>query len=502
RRELMKERLQEKSELEKKALRVVESLLEDSVDEEFLIDAANLMTSAHYKDAIEERSIIKLCGYPVCSNRLGNVPNQKYKISTNSNKVYDLTERKVSNTTLITLYYYSRTCENVNSFVVCCNQCFCSNFCYRASKHFELQLSSTPLWMRKNESGSLGEEVILLEKRLQEKDVEDPQPEQPHSSETFSAEDDLNHSDRAQEQEFISRVFSQPQGPRVHWDSLPKHAKAAGSSEEPSVEEATSVLSVCSLSEGPASPSGPTTSPPSKENRGHPSTGDLPGFRITQVGVSKRGAAGLQGLLKKQPGASPECPRQNLLMCLRGTLKDWCTESTLDFLYGAEHPPGSPSFPDAGEEKEEELDEDDLEDEGAEGIDAAGPRKAPSPVPDFETLRKNTQELELRVREFYKGTWILPDGQETPGEKVTAQDQTAKDPALPLVDSRAQHIIQKRITVEKLTSCLSKLVGPLQLTMNDITTDLNNLVRTFKFTSTNIIHKPPEWTIIAMVLLH
>lgn len=35
----MKEQLQEKSELEKKALRVVESLLEDSVDEEFLIDS-------------------------------------------------------------------------------------------------------------------------------------------------------------------------------------------------------------------------------------------------------------------------------------------------------------------------------------------------------------------------------------------------------------------------------------------------------------------------------
>lgn len=45
------------------------------------------------------------------------VPNQKYKISTKSNKVYDLTERKVSNTTLINLYY-CRTCENIILVVV------------------------------------------------------------------------------------------------------------------------------------------------------------------------------------------------------------------------------------------------------------------------------------------------------------------------------------------------------------------------------------------------
>lgn len=34
---------------------------------------AKLITPAHYKDAIEERSIVKLCGYPRCSNKLGNV---------------------------------------------------------------------------------------------------------------------------------------------------------------------------------------------------------------------------------------------------------------------------------------------------------------------------------------------------------------------------------------------------------------------------------------------
>lgn len=102
----------------------------------FFPSQAQFITPAHYKDAIEERSIIKVCGYPLCSNRLDNVrllrvehicpnqehvmfflscnvivlifffievPNQKYKISTKSNRIYDLTERKVSNTAFVRL---------------------------------------------------------------------------------------------------------------------------------------------------------------------------------------------------------------------------------------------------------------------------------------------------------------------------------------------------------------------------------------------------------------
>uniref|UniRef100_A0A4W6FEB7 RNA polymerase II subunit B1 CTD phosphatase RPAP2 homolog n=1 Tax=Lates calcarifer TaxID=8187 RepID=A0A4W6FEB7_LATCA len=231
RRELVKEKLREKLELERRALQIVERLLEDSVTEDFLTDCAKFITPANYKDAIEERSIAKLCGYPICPNKLGKIPNQQFKISTKTNKVYDITERK----------------------------CFCSNFCYKASKEFELQISKTPLWLRQHES------------------------------------------------------------------------------------------------------------PP-------------------EIKLMKKGDGGSSG-----------------------------------------------------------------------------------------------EEVMLAER---------------------PQDQGKKDPVLPLVDSNAQHLIQKRITVEKLTSCLRNIVGPLRLTMNDISTDLNRLVRTFRFTNTNIIHKTPEWTLIAVVLLH
>ena len=36
-------------------------------------------------------------------------------------------------------------------FLKCSFQCFCSNFCYKASKFFEAQIPETPVWVREEE---------------------------------------------------------------------------------------------------------------------------------------------------------------------------------------------------------------------------------------------------------------------------------------------------------------------------------------------------------------
>ncbi|KAM9322316.1 putative RNA polymerase II subunit B1 CTD phosphatase rpap2 [Pholidichthys leucotaenia] len=567
RREMVKEKLREKLELERTALKVVERLLENSVTEDFLVDCAKFITPANYKDTVEERSIAKLCGYPICPNKLGKIPTQQYKISTKTNRVYDITERK----------------------------CFCSNFCYKASKEFELQISKTPLWLRQHESppeikllkkgdcGSSGEEVILSQRCLKKQDIENPVDAPPGDRHS-------DVSDGEQEQDFVSTMISQQQRPRVHWGDLPRrtdedHDKIqrrkkqtcerqeeeneysqSGNTEskgiiresveknekteirpvaeysemhidcseqlvqdkkelpqEPDVEETTAKINLCTLSEkGTVNSRLSVDSKTPTEKKHHPSSSlsatdenshktappNQTGLSITQVGMSKRGAAGLRDLLENYGHKTkPDSVRLNLLEHLRRTLREWCTEETLKFLYGSHHSLGS-SYADIKEEQEDdekeekELDEDDLEDEVAVG-DAVEQKRPSAPAPDYETLRKETKQTELRVREFYKGTWVLPGEEEEPnGNKVTDRDQSRKDPALPLIDSNAQHIIQKRITVEKLSSCLRNIVGSLHLTMSDISSDLNNLVRTFRFTNTNIIHKTPEWTVIAVVLLH
>ncbi|XP_038859661.1 putative RNA polymerase II subunit B1 CTD phosphatase rpap2 [Salvelinus namaycush] len=583
RREAVRETLREKLDLEKRALQVVERLLEDSVADDFLVDCARLITAANYKDTVEERSIVKLCGYPVCSNKLGKVSTQQFKISTKTNKVYDITERKS----------------------------FCSNFCYKASKSFELQISKSPLWLRQHESppdvklmkkgdgGSTGEEVRLAERRLREDDVENPlpldfvspeAPEDPRRSPTAGHSDDSDA-----EHDFVSSVVSQRRGPRVHWGDLPKRTAEGqgrepgegedkerrsggkdttvpkqiqtneaedkeeenteesqkaqrkpsngtdghqqhttdtnhqseqqsflgerGSPEGQSMEEAAELLSQVTIQDrNPATATSPALTAcsvqnqdpaPNRSPQGAPAQPTQPGINITQVGMSRRGAQGLRGLLKcHEAGTKPVSVRLNLLEGLRRTFTEWMTEETMKFLYGPDH--FSKTLIETKEEKEkekeEELDEDDLEDivkdggEERETDSQGGPGRPSAPAPDYDTLRRETEEMGLRVREFYKGT---KEVQRVSG-KQHARDEDSENQggALPLVDSHSQHLIQKRITVEKLTKGLRDIVGPLRLTMTDVSSDLNRLVRTFRFTNTNIIHKGPEWTLIAVVLLH
>ncbi|KAL4608316.1 putative RNA polymerase II subunit B1 CTD phosphatase rpap2 [Arapaima gigas] len=516
RREALKEAVRRKLELEQKALLVVERLLEDSVTEEFLTDSAKLITPANYKDAVEERSIVQLCGYPVCPNKLCNVPKQKYKISTKTNKVYDITERK----------------------------CFCSNFCYRASKYFEVQISKTPLWLREEdsppdvkllkegESGSSGVEVKLADLPISKAEIENPalrKTEPPCDSPASGSE----VSDG--EQDFVSNVMSREQAELSRENVFKKkpsdgsardrkrvtfHRAAKGDAEEEPqkvehrqdpgtvqmdrsmqgvVVDTSELRSRCMLGDGEPEPALSEESQSTENNC----------LGITQVGMSKRGVERLRNLLGDL-GLGADGPnkgsldvvRNSLLEALRSTLIEWRTVETLRFLYGTSYTPGKDE-----DKEEEDLDEDDLEDimEASEVAKLSGKeqQRPSASVPCYETLQKETELLNLRVREFYQGNYLLPEELDLNAETRHPDTESANtvDPVLPLVDSHSQHLIQKCIVVDKLNRSLRDIVGQLRLTMSEITTDLNNLVRTFRFTSTNIIHKNPEWTLIAVVLL-
>ncbi|XP_053507443.1 putative RNA polymerase II subunit B1 CTD phosphatase rpap2 [Ictalurus furcatus] len=502
RKEVLKESLREKLELERRALQVVERLLDDNVTEDFLTDCARLITPANYRDAVEERFITKTCGYPVCSNKLANVPSQRYKISTKTNKVYDISERK----------------------------CFCSNFCYKASKYLEVQISKSPLWLRKEErppevkllkkgdGGTSGLEVKLSDRPVSKSDVENLIPECT-GSHGVSGESESECSD--EEQGFVSSVVArQQQQRRVHWGDLPRRdgenqthdadtdvtgvrrervkrgddAKLSEPiSDSVSVDETSERLQQVALPDSPA------------PDENSPETS----LDISQVGMSKKTAIGLRNLLKSHGKARADAPdvTLSLLEGLTRTLMEWRTNETMRFLYGPDYTSHSEAELQSDEE-EEELDEDDLEDvekvKGSEGGGGGGAAQArPSAAaPDYETLRTETEMLELRVLEFYRGVCVLPEEVQTEAvEEKARTEEREKVPPLPPVDSRAQRAIQRGIAVEKLGRSLRDVLGPLGVTMNEIIDDLNGIVRTFRFTNVNIIHKPPEWTLIAVVLL-
>ncbi|KAF0749803.1 putative RNA polymerase II subunit B1 CTD phosphatase RPAP2 [Aphis craccivora] len=114
------ESLKIKKECEKKALDIVIELIDGGLEESELLNKLYSINVCHYEDVVEERFILKQCGYVMCDKKLTDIPNQKYKISLALTKVFDITERKK----------------------------FCSNICYKSSKYLQNQLLTSPLWLR------------------------------------------------------------------------------------------------------------------------------------------------------------------------------------------------------------------------------------------------------------------------------------------------------------------------------------------------------------------
>ncbi|XP_075038479.1 putative RNA polymerase II subunit B1 CTD phosphatase RPAP2 isoform X2 [Mixophyes fleayi] len=528
RRAALERAIRRKVETEKRAHQIVERLLESNITEDFLVDCAKFISPSHYKDTIEERSIIKICGYPTCNNSLENVPKQKYKISTKTNKVYDITERK----------------------------CFCSNFCYRASKFYEAQIPKTPVWSREGERppvitllkegkcGSSGEEVILTERVIERSQIGKPKrgTEEGNSS---SAESD---ADGEPEQSFVSSIIPETPPNLEDTESLQEHehvtqlGKASQKTDlvdiDRNVSETTERLNHCNVNvhertfdsqSCSAAQSSKDVTKDTTETSPSSEASSVAVIDVTQRAVSKSGAEHLRKLLCKsrshqtalQDRVQPVAVKRSMLEVLTQTLNEWKSEDTLQYLFGtnyvveaAVHKPNAPE----ASEQVEDLDEDDLDtsdtntlgvSDHAAGLNECLPfqnmNDVSKPLPDYSELQKETKMLDFRVKDFFKGHYILPEEaakqQNEEAKTNSRKNETSWAPVLPLVDSCSQQQIRKRIVLEKLKKVLPAILAPLQIPYSDVSKELHNLVKTFRFTNKNITHTTPEWSIIAIVLL-
>ncbi|XP_042318799.1 putative RNA polymerase II subunit B1 CTD phosphatase RPAP2 isoform X2 [Sceloporus undulatus] len=505
--------IRKKIEYERKALKIVERLLEDDVTEEFLVNGGKFITPSHYKDVVEERFIIKLCGYPLCRNRLQNVLKQKYKISTKTNKVYDITERK----------------------------CFCSNFCYRASKYFEGQISQSPVWLRDEERppdihllqegtrGHSGKEVKLVSEGISALDIESPVPETTQGNSSTESE-----SSSDAEQEFVSSILQEhltgaekviqpvPRKSRLKKKPAERVQPKPISTENP-VNKAAEQLSRCTL-DGPEEkhllPNKPQTEktdtsvhnlipetvPPSDDSRGNSG-----GSQLVFLGMSQKGAEQFKRLLanSKQPGkhdlkgpVDSLATKQGLLESLRQTFTEWKTDETLKLLCGSSFVGACRTQEQASlaDCEKEDLDEDDLD--SSDDVDTSAPMKddlncldkalpfrdptiVAKPLPSYEKLKEETSQLELKVKEFYQGKFTVAEEDlktDSGGEQHYSNSQNDQQwtPVFPLVDSKAQQQIRTRIVLEKLQKVLPAVLGPLQIPLGDVYNELRSLVKTFR----------------------
>ncbi|NXN81902.1 RPAP2 phosphatase, partial [Bombycilla garrulus] len=339
--------------------------------------------------------------------------------------------------------------------------------------------------LKEGQSGQSGEEVKLRDEVIKASDIENPRiSSDPYES---GSNDTASDSNTDTEQGFISSVLPGSQSSssnfaeQLHRKSIlkKKHTQkvhASPKTEDVDVGEATEQLSHCKLDtqeERHACPvHNEVTAPPSNNTAPGKSSAseifeNMCGSQIVFLGVTKRGAEHLKRTLSnstkhKNPELRhPVNSKGSLLDVLKQTLMEWRTEETLKFLYGPNYISLCSSECVASVNQEtEELDEDDLD--TADDLDTVaigesentlnyslpftGSGGIVKPVPSYEKLKEETEFLELRVKEFYKGRGTCKQRQIS----CLIQDDQQEDLTFPLVDSNAQMQIRKRIVLEKL----------------------------------------------------
>ncbi|NWT80422.1 RPAP2 phosphatase, partial [Lanius ludovicianus] len=348
--------------------------------------------------------------------------------------------------------------------------------------------------LKEGQSGQSGEEVKLRDEVIKASDIENPRiSSDPCES---ASHDTASDSSTDTEQEFVSSVLPGSQSSsanfaqQLHRKSIlkKKHVPkvhASPKTEDADVIEATEQLSHCKLDTQEeihaCSVRNKVTAPPSNNTALEKSGAseicvNTSGSQIVFLGVSKRGAEHLKRTLAKSTEhKNPELrhpvnSKGSLLEVLRQTLREWRTEETLKFLYGPNYTSlcSSECIASANQEAEE-LDEDDLDTaddlnnvavgESENSLNYSLPFTGSGgilkPVPSYEKLKEETEFLELRVKEFYEGKYILAEEAATQaqaGEHPSKdKDDQQEDLTFPLVDSNAQMQIRKRIVLEKLT---------------------------------------------------
>lgn len=82
-------------ECRRKVLNFVESMLEPDITVDTLKSGEELISRSDYDNIVQERFLLRICGYPLCSNQLIKEWRQRYHVSLKDRKIYDVEVRKL-----------------------------------------------------------------------------------------------------------------------------------------------------------------------------------------------------------------------------------------------------------------------------------------------------------------------------------------------------------------------------------------------------------------------
>ncbi|CAH0722157.1 unnamed protein product, partial [Brenthis ino] len=519
--EMTKEQIRQaiikKRECNAKAQNIVESLLENSVNEDYFLKCLPDINESHFEDVIEERSILHLCGYPLCQKTLSekDIPKQKYKISIKTNKVYDITVRK----------------------------CFCSNICYKSAMYVKKQMLSSPLWFREYEEipkfhllpfdslGSLGQEVDLgLPEKITLKSekqsftsINDFTSATLHEIDNFQNTKDNNADINRNSSEFDHKSAE------LDSNTVQDNKKSCNKTKENMqsnflTQETEKIQTNIPIQAGniaiqkketqvkanPLNIVGEIVEKPEKKIDPillnlPPKLSRMENGQVTNINEKHK--------TQQKKEASVTAITAEVEKCLA----EWFTIDTLLFLFGEEkvkemvtdkgqcikkylHNYSKSIFYNSNTYDQyqalcRKLNMLELEDRN---YDTQTLTREMKPLPDYSILKEESKKLQLKVRAFLTGETDIPEVKHTETEVTNDEEYKTQ---LPLVDKNAQNALRRKIVCQHLNKVLPDMLKSLGLLTLTVSSDIRLLVNTFKLKANNIMFKPIQWMFIAIVFI-
>ncbi|XP_063987107.1 putative RNA polymerase II subunit B1 CTD phosphatase RPAP2 isoform X2 [Diachasmimorpha longicaudata] len=461
---------------------------------------------SHLEDVIEERAIMKLCGYALCDNPLTRVVNKQYKISTLRNKVYDV--QKTKN--------------------------FCSFWCYSATEYLLAQMLTSPLWLRAEEEipdfilfdkpketvkNPPGVEVNIIgldlpsdaghpsgtdgkiSRKESDRDFEESKDVSARSATKVEYKEDVNATNdksKTSTRDCYKSLKQVQFCPDQINAQDTNELQETGRDKSERLEEEKN-----SLSTEPKFPDTLITSEiteASTKNSEKARQKPLENSKINKSEFTKN--TNKMKKLKQRPTVS----FASLTSRVEQSITEWISKHTIQLLHGDESTKQNLLETLTMQERYGELCKKlnavQLEESKEDRVSAIQSTVL-QPMPHFSVLKEEAEALELKVRAFYHGSTVV----EPQVSKPSAEEE-APDTVVPLTPAHAPIALRRRIFLDKLNKVLPDLLrtlagsGQSQYTYTpDKAGKVKALISTFKLSATNIVFKTAEWTLVALLII-
>ncbi|KAF2902607.1 hypothetical protein ILUMI_03585 [Ignelater luminosus] len=468
--------LQRKKQCEANAVKIVEFLIEGQLRPEVFLRCLKHINQEYYQDVVEERAISKLCGYAVCGKRIPDMPNKQYFISTKTNKVYDVTDRKN----------------------------YCSNLCYKASIHIKQQIDTSPLWLRKYEENTKFDLLPSTDKGSPGEEIDQGIARIPKTHEFTSVSS------------FTEVSLSEIGEMEVKSKKSSKHKETGILETLSETDEVNEMSPELINSDEVCSPSKIENKIDSSSHISEASTSLTSNHKSSkQTDVKSKTSSKINNC--KNSDSS-----MNILESIKKYVYEWITLETYIFLYGEEKIKEALNETQLQEyfkklkETEDSITQQKkyleicqklhLTQLAEDKMDSNIIGMKMKPVPDYTKVKEESKVMDLKIRSFYTGVPYEIESDKSKREKEqkqTSEENVEEGPpaVLPLVETSAQTAIRRKIYLNSLDKVMVNLTQHLGVAPQYVMKDVQSLVKTFKLQANNIVFKPAVWSLIALILI-